>query len=154
MGRRVDNEARGRAAAAALTAMRAKGLVPKQIADATGLDVDTVTAFLNGQRWPNIDTRQRLEASLGLAAGALQRAYDGSDTDEPSELSLEGATVTDVEQGERKYVRIAAQAVGWELTASYTDPDDRRTALADIAEAWRYIMGGTGDGGASAGDRP
>jgi transcriptional regulator with XRE-family HTH domain len=137
-----------------MAAMRSKSLDAHGIAASAGIDEDTVTAFLNTKRWPSLRSRMAMEGALGLPLGELQRAYDGSGPDEGSELSAESVTVTDVQQGDRQYVRIAAQAVGWELTASYTDADDRRTALADIAEAWRHIMGGTGDGGSSAGDSP
>lgn len=154
MGKQTEQQRRERVAAYAREALRRKGMSQKALGEATGLDKGTVSAFFTGHRWPTADTRDGIERALDLPAGTLERVYDGTDPDEPSALSGNPVTVEDVEQGGRKYVRIAAQAVGWELTASYTDADDRRAALADIAEAWRHIMGGTGDGGADAGGGP
>lgn len=52
------------------------------------------------------------------------------------------------ERSEKNVVRISAQAIGWELSATYTDAEDRQRALEDIGKVWSSIMGGTGNGGA------
>ncbi len=61
---------------------------------------------------------------------------------------------TEVTRPERNVVRISAQAIGWELSATYTDAEDRVQALEDIAKAWAAMMGAQRDGGPGESVRP
>jgi transcriptional regulator with XRE-family HTH domain len=62
----------------------------------TGLDPGTISDFLNGERWPRTDTRNKIEDALGIGRGTLKSAAEGwLDTEpegDPVEVAIESST--------------------------------------------------------------
>jgi transcriptional regulator with XRE-family HTH domain len=126
----------------------ALGWTQPELAAAAGLSDETVRKAEQGKYVSAKSLRLIEEALLAGDRSTARSALAG--------VSGEGATVTpSVERPERNVVRISAQAIGWELSATYTDAEDRVHALEDIAKAWAAMMGGSGGiGGSSSEDGP
>lgn len=69
MASRDDRRDTARQAVAAQMADR--GWDPVDLAREAKADLDTVTLFLNGSRWPKISTQGRIERALGWAPGSV-----------------------------------------------------------------------------------
>lgn len=156
MGRQTDERARQRVAAFVREQMRARNIKHRNdLAELAGLNPTTVGTLLNGKRRATTDTTDAVEDALGLARGELQAMYDEDQSSQPvgAGLSQSSEAPASVEQTERNVVKVSAQAIGWELSATFTDAADRVRALEDISRAWAAMMGGPGTGGDSSADR-
>ncbi len=158
MGRNVEQAGLERAAALARGVMDARGLTAVEVSRATELDQGTVGDFVNGHRWPIRRTRARLEEFLGLDAGAFQRAYDDTESSEPSDpspVSVGTLSVSDnVLTGGLNVVTVKARAIGVELTSTYADAEDRPRALEHITRAMVELMRANEGGSGASGDDP
>jgi len=144
----------------------------RDLAAATGLDVGTVSDFINGRRWPVIKTLGTIEAALEIPAGTLDdikkgRRSDGTAMNDPENASVDSGvdpdalsggadTVPTVEERRgdvtgRNVVKVKFAAIGVEVETTYTDGEDRAAVLADIMAA----VGITGElDGQGDNDRP
>lgn len=72
---------RSRAAVGVLVRQRMKelGLTEAALRKKSGVDPKTLKALLHGDRWPQEETRSRIEISLGWEFGSIQDLLDGRD---------------------------------------------------------------------------
>lgn len=77
-------DGRSQAEVGALVDQRRKhrGMSEAQLRVAAGVDRKTLRALLDGSRWPQEETRMRVEAVLGWVAGAIQDLKDGLEAGE------------------------------------------------------------------------
>lgn len=70
---------RSQAEVGALVDQRRKhrGMSEAQLRDVADVDRKTLRALLDGTRWPQEETRMRVEAALGWVAGSIQDLRDG-----------------------------------------------------------------------------
>lgn len=66
-------EVQRRAARATAARMHQLGMTARAVAEAAGVHPATLSAFLNGHRWPRQDTRDRICRVLGWAPGEMAR---------------------------------------------------------------------------------
>lgn len=57
--------------------MKERGLTQVALRKKSGVDPKTLKALLNGDRWPQEETRSRIEISLGWEFGSIQDLLDG-----------------------------------------------------------------------------
>jgi transcriptional regulator with XRE-family HTH domain len=128
----------------------------RDLAAATGLDVGTVSDFINGRRWPVLKTLGTIEAALEIPAGTLDNIKKGWRSDgtpmnlletasgdsgvDPLAVSPAADTVPVIEerQGEvsgRNVVKVRFAALGVEVETTYTDDEDRAAVLHEIMQA-------------------
>lgn len=68
-------------------AYKRAGLTQEQIADATGVDQSTVSAWVNGKSWPSVWALPIIEQLCGERLGFVLRSIDGFiDDDEPVDV--------------------------------------------------------------------
>lgn len=59
-------------------AVEATGLTRSAFADQAGIDVGTLSDFLDGKRWPQAPKRRKIEERLGWPAGRISDLADGA----------------------------------------------------------------------------
>lgn len=62
--------------------MKSLRLAVRQVVAQAKVDRKTLTGLLEGTRWPQEETRYRVEAALGWAGGSIQDLRDGRDATE------------------------------------------------------------------------
>ncbi len=153
---RTAGENRERAAAFVRREMASRRMGVRDLAAATGLDVGTVSDFINGRRWPVIKTLGAIEQALDLPAGTLDdikkgRRSDGTPMNDPETASGDSGvdpaspsvgadTVPIIEERQgtvsgRNVVKVRFAALGVEVETTYTDDEDRAAVLRDVMQA-------------------
>jgi transcriptional regulator with XRE-family HTH domain len=130
------------------------GWTQRQLGDAAGVSDETVRKVEQGK---HVRTKTIAAIDAALTEGERHGRSAIADADRPMGglMGTQSDGDVSVPTSEQNVVRIKAQAIGWELSATYTDAEDRLHALEDISKAWAAMMGGgarTGGNVDDAGD--
>lgn len=88
----LTTKQRERAARYITRRMREHGIADhRELAGVSGVDVDTAQSFLAAERWPQTETRRKIEKALDLPLGRIQDAATMALDDEPEQDQVEAA---------------------------------------------------------------